>query len=98
MVQVVTVPRPFRSPLVLVAVGASLLLPGIAHVRLGAVLSGAGFLLLTAVLSTIQFAAPFIERPAAAVILSGSAFAVGWLVSLVAARSAARLVRARAAR
>jgi len=86
--------RRSRFLLLLVVVAASLLLPGVAHLRLGAAFTGLGFLLLTAVLSTIQFAAPFIERPSIAVVYSGSAFAVGWLVSLVAARSAARLLHA----
>lgn len=74
-------------------VGSSVLLPGIAHLRLGAVLSGLAFLLVTAVLSAIQFAAPIIEPTARAALLSSVAFALGWLVSLVAARSAARLLR-----
>jgi hypothetical protein len=86
--------HPSRSLLLFAAVAASLVLPGIAHLRLGAAVSGLTFLLLTAVLSAIQFAAPFFERPSIAVVFSGSAFAVGWLVSLAAARSAARLVRA----
>jgi hypothetical protein len=73
-------------------VASSLLLPGIAHLRLGAVLSGFAFLLVTAVLSAIQFAAPIIEPTAQAALLSSIAFALGWLVSLVAARSAARLL------
>jgi hypothetical protein len=87
----------FRSPpslLLLVVIAASLLLPGIAHLRLGAAVTGLVFLLLTAVLSAVQFASPFVERPSIAIVSSGSAFAVGWLVSLVAARSAARLVHA----
>jgi len=74
-------------------VAASLLLPGIAHLRLGAALSGLAFLLVTAVLSAIQFAAPIVEPTAQAALFSGIAFALGWLVSLVAARSAARLLR-----
>jgi hypothetical protein len=86
--------HPSRSLPLLVVVAASLVLPGIAHLRLGAAVSGLVFLVLTAVLSAIQFAAPFVERPSVAVVFSGSAFAVGWLVSVVAARSAARLVRA----
>jgi hypothetical protein len=86
--------HPSRSLPLLAVVAASLVLPGVAHLRLGAAVSGLVFLLLTAVLSAIQFAAPFVERPSVAVVFSGSAFAVGWLVSLVAARSAARLVRA----
>jgi hypothetical protein len=81
-------------PLVFAAVVAvSLLLPGIAHLRLGAALSGLAFLLVTAVLSAIQFAAPIIEPTARAALLSSIAFALGWLVSLAAARSAARLLR-----
>ena len=86
--------RPSPFLLLVVVVAASLLLPGVAHLRLGAAVNGLVFLLLTAVLSAIQFAAPFVERPSIAVVSSGSAFAVGWLVSLVAARSAARLVHA----
>jgi hypothetical protein len=86
--------HPSRPLLLLAVVAASLVLPGIAHLRLGAAVSGLIFLLLTLALSAIQFAAPFFERPSVAVLFSGSAFAVGWLVSLVAARSAARLVRA----
>jgi len=74
-------------------VAASLLLPGIAHLRLGAALSGLAFLLVTAVLSAIQFAAPVIEPTERAAFVSSIAFALGWLVSLVAARSAARLLR-----
>jgi hypothetical protein len=82
------------SLLPLLAVAASLLVPGIAHLRLGAAVSGLLFLLLTAVLSAVQFAAPLLERPSTAVAYSGSAFALGCIVSLVAARSAARLVQA----
>jgi hypothetical protein len=78
-----------------VAVGASLLLPGIAHLRFRAVVDGLVFLSLTALLSAIQFAAPFVERPPVAIVLSGSAFGLGWIVSVAAARSAARLVHAR---
>jgi hypothetical protein len=74
-------------------VGASMLLPGIAHLRLGAALSGFTFLLVTGVLSVIQFAAPFVEPTARAALFSGIAFALGWPVSVAAARSAARLVR-----
>lgn len=84
--------RPSPFLLLLAVVAASLLLPGVAHLRLGAAVNGLMFLLLTVVLSTVQFAAPFVERPSIAAVFSGSAFAVGWLVSLVAARSAARLV------
>jgi hypothetical protein len=81
-------------PLVLAAVvAASLLLPGIAHLRLGAALSGLAFLLVTAALSTIQFAAPIVEPTARAALFSSIAFALGWLVSILAARSAARLLR-----
>jgi hypothetical protein len=81
-------------PLVLAAVvAASLLLPGIAHLRLGAALSGLAFLLVTAALGAIQFAAPIVEPTARAALLSSIAFALGWLVSLLAARSAARLLR-----
>ncbi len=87
-----------RSPLLLLAVGVSLLVPGLAHLRLGAAVSGLLFLLLTAALSAVQFAAPFVERPSTAVLYSGSAFALGCVVSLLAARSAARLVNAHAAR
>jgi hypothetical protein len=86
--------HPSRSLLLLGVIGVSLLLPGVAHLRLGAGVRGVGFLSVTAVLSVVQFAAPFVERPSVAVMFSGSAFAVGWLVSLVAARSAARFVRA----
>lgn len=86
--------RPSRSPLLLIAVAASLVLPGIAHLRLGAAVSGLLFLLVTAVLSAVEFAAPFLERPSVAVTFSGSAFALGCVVSVVAARSAARLVHA----
>ena len=86
-------PLPSRAVPV-VAVAASLLLPGIAHLRLGAALSGLLFLFLTALLSAVQFAAPLLERPSTAVAYSGAAFALGCVVSLVAARSAARLARA----
>jgi hypothetical protein len=86
--------HPSRSLLLLAVIGASLLLPGVAHLRLGAGVQGVGFLSVTAVLSVVQFTAPFVERPSIAVLFSGSAFAVGWLVSLVAARSAARFVHA----
>ena len=82
-----------RTLLLLAVVGGSLLLPGIAHLRLGAALSGLAFLLAAAALTAIQFAAPFMERPELAVAFSGSAFAIGCVVSLVAARSAARLVK-----
>ena len=88
--------RSSRSPLLLVAVGASLLLPGIAHLRSGAAVNGLVFLLLTAVLSAVQFAAPLVERPSIAVGFSASAFALGCVLSVMAARSAARLVRAAA--
>ena len=77
----------------LFVVGASLLVPGVAHLRLGAAVNGLAFLFVTAVLSTIQFGAPFVEPAARAALCSGVAFGLGWLVSLVAARSAARLVR-----
>lgn len=86
--------EPTGRLLVMVAVvGASMLLPGIVHLRLGAALSGCIFLLVTGVLSVIQFAAPFVEPTARAALLSGIAFALGWLVSVAAARSAARLMR-----
>jgi len=87
--------HPSRSLLLLAAVAASLLLPGVAHLRLGAAARGLVFLCLTAMLSAVQFAAPFLERPSIAVVYSGSAFAVGCLVSVVAARSAAGFVHAR---
>jgi hypothetical protein len=82
-----------RSFLIMaIVIGASLLLPGIAHLRLGAALSGFVFLLVTGLLSAVQFAAPFLEPTARAALFSGIAFGLGWLVSLLAARSAARLV------
>jgi hypothetical protein len=90
--------HPSRWLLLLVVIGASLLLPGVAHLRLGDGVRGVGFLSVTAVLSAVQFAAPFLERPSIAVMFSGSAFAVGLLVSVVAARSAARFVHAGRAR
>ena len=83
-----------RSLLPLLAVAASLVLPGVAHLRLGAAVSGLSFLLVTALLSAVQFTAPLLERPSIAVACSGSAFALGCVVSVLAARSAARLVQA----
>ena len=76
----------------LVVIGISLILPGIAHIRLGAVVTGAAFLLLTALLSAVQFGVPFIDPTPDGALFSGAAFALGWLVSVAAARSAARLI------
>ena len=84
---------PSRRLLLVAVIAASLVLPGIAHLRLGAAVSGVVFLLVTGALAAIQFGAPFVEPAAQAALFSGIAFALGWLVSLVAARSAARLVR-----
>lgn len=86
--------HPSRRLLLVVVLAASLVLPGIAHLRLGAAASGLVFLIVTAALSAIQFGAPFVEPTEPAALFSGVAFALGGLVSLVAARSAARLVRA----
>jgi hypothetical protein len=84
-----------RRALVLAAVAASALVPGLVHLRLGAVGEGLFYLFLLALLNAAQFGAPFLEPdPARAALLAGVAFALGWPLSLVAARSAVRLVRA----
>jgi len=74
---------------------ASFMLPGIAHLRLGAARVGLAYLAVVLMLSTVQFGAPFVERPAEAALFVSVAFTLGWVVSLVATRSAVRLVRAR---
>ena len=84
-----------RRVLVLV-VTASVLIPGVAHLRLGAVWDGLVYLAVVGLLSAAQFGAPFVEPTTrAAALLAGVAFGLGWLLSLVAARSAARLVSVR---
>jgi hypothetical protein len=86
--------NPSRRVLLLAVITASLVLPGIAHLRLGAAVSGLAFLVVTAALGVVQFGAPFFEPTAQAALYSGIAFVLGWPVSLMAARSAARLVHA----
>jgi len=78
---------------VAVTVAVSVLVPGLAHLRLGAVADGVAYLLLFGVLSAVQIAAPLAERPASAALHASLAFGLGWVVSLQAARSAVRLVR-----
>ena len=85
--------HPSRRVVLVATLAVTLVLPGIAHIRLGAAASGLAFLVVAAGLSAIQFGAPFVEPNGRAAIFSGLAFALGWLVSLVAARSVARLVR-----
>jgi hypothetical protein len=83
-------------PLVfLIVCAASFMLPGVAHLRLGAARAGLVYLAVVLMLSTVQFGAPFVERPAEAALAVSVAFTLGWVVSLVATRSAVRLVRAR---
>ena len=80
----------------LVVVAASALLPGIAHLRLGAVNDGLAYLGVLAALNAVQFGAPVVDPDhAGAALAAGVAFGLGWALSLVAARSAARLVPAR---
>jgi hypothetical protein len=82
-------------PFVVAAVAASALLPGTAHLRLGAVPDGLVYLAALAVVNAAQFGAPFLEPTAqAAATLAGLAFVLGLILSVVAARSAARLARA----
>jgi len=81
-----------RCGLLTLAVCCSALLPGSVHLRLGLVADGLIYLAVVAVLNVVQFGAPFFETAGAAAVSSGTAFALGWVVSAVAARSAARLV------
>lgn len=83
--------RTRRRP-VAVVVCCSALLPGAAHLRLGAFGDGLGYLSVVGLLNLVQFGAPCVETPAAAAASSGTAFALGWVISALAARSAARLV------
>ena len=84
-----------RKLLLVLAVGASLLLPGIAHLRLGRARVGAVYLLVTVLLTGVQFSSPFWEpHLATAALISGIAFGVGWVLSAAAAHGAARLVLA----
>lgn len=73
-------------------VAISALIPGAAHFRLGALSGGVAYLASAALLTGVQIAAPILERPAQAALVSGTAFALGWVVSALAARSAAQLI------
>jgi hypothetical protein len=88
---------PHRSRLLFLAlVVASALVPGVVHLRLGAVFDGLVYLTLLVVLNCAQFGAPFLEpSTSGAALLAGVAFALGFPLSILAARSAARLVPAR---
>ena len=73
-------------------VAISALIPGAVHFRLGALWGGLTYLGAAALLTAVQVAAPIFERPALAALVSGTAFGLGWVVSALAARSAAQLV------
>jgi len=84
-----------RPLLLALAVGVSLLLPGVAHLRLGRVRIGLAYLVVLAAINVAQFGAPFLEpHIATAALISGVAFGLGWVLSAAAAQSAARLVLA----
>jgi hypothetical protein len=86
-----------RRRLLAVAVVASALVPGVAHLRLGEVAKGIGYLLVLALLNAAQFGAPFLDPdPGSAAFLAIAAFVLGLPLSFAAGRSAARLVSARA--
>ena len=69
------------------------LVPGIAHLRLGAARTGLLYLFVVAGLSTVQFGAPFFESPAKAALAVSLSFGLGWVVSVLATRSTVRLLR-----
>jgi hypothetical protein len=78
--------------MVLIVAAVSALVPGIVHLRLGAVADGIVFLAVLAVLNAAQFGAPFLDPDAASAgLVVAAAFALGFPLSALAARSAARL-------
>jgi hypothetical protein len=82
-----------RRLLVVAAVVVSALIPGAAHLRLGALWNGLTYLGMAAALTAAQVAAPILDaHPAQAALVSGTAFALGWVVSAFAARSATQLI------
>ena len=89
--------HPSRSRrLVLLAAAVSALVPGAAHLRLGAIAEGIVYLVVLGALNAAQFGAPFLLPTAgAAALVAGAAFALGFPLSAVAARSAVRLASAR---
>ena len=85
-----------RALLLTLIVVASALLPGIAHLRFSATRDGVAYLGVCGVLSFFQFAPPLLEAPAHAAATCSVAFVLGWVISALTARSAARLTLAEA--
>jgi hypothetical protein len=82
-----------RRLTVLLVLAVSVLVPGAAHLRLGALSGGIAYMGSAAALTAVQVLAPLVDAHAAqAALVSGTAFALGWVVSAHAARSASRLV------
>lgn len=82
-----------RGITILLVIAVSALVPGAAHLRLGSLTGGVAYLGSAALLTGVQVAAPIVDASAAqAALISGTAFALGWVLSALAARSAARLV------
>ncbi|MGH3048922.1 MAG: hypothetical protein ACRDLK_02110 [Gaiellaceae bacterium] len=82
--------------MVLIVAAVSALVPGIVHLRLGAVADGIVFLAVLALLNAAQFGAPFLDPDAATSgVVVAAAFALGFPLSALAARSAARLAASR---
>lgn len=78
---------------VLLVIAVSALVPGVVHLRLGALTGGIAYMGSAAALTAVQVLAPLMDAHAAqAALVSGTAFGLGWVISALAARSASRLV------